>query len=519
LVIRAPDGSALESYFWDNVRIKEIKYEVDGESLSSHEEMMAYSFAKKPSGDDSPYVVEVAIKDVGNFQEVCQRTLYVYDDAPPTWLNPPPEHSSNVLGRHGAHTIEFLPGEDCSRTADWLFNWYETEKQTWDAVAVDNCQNVDGMPSTYREVYQLDYHSGAAGALLYSENPANQPDKVVDEYIGEQMLLIKYYAVDAGGVRMDSANIVNVKIHLEDNVAPSADDVHCPAKIHVTLLHNETSASLSWSKPTVTGDNCPPKNGSYPAATEEARESMSDHDFPKTLDQYDGTNTRVIGHSGLFPPGTYEIDYTLRDSQTNVYPHECKVEIEVEQYASPVHLECPDEVPASITGRKNFVPVRWQEPNSNNGKAHQDNNPVSVSYYPPVVPGMAFPWGSTTITVIAEGTGKVADASHNRAECSFVVNVTDGRPPKLNGKKFHCRKLPGGASAPGVPPYRLCQASKSMLIKEHSNYMSNGGYTIQSVEEMPALPCCDAELPDGTIQTHSCHSDSDLISYCKPDEE
>merc|ERR1719375_995817 len=141
--------------------------------MSSHDAMMAYSFAKKPIGDDSPYFVEVAIKDVGNYEEVCHRTLYVHDDAPPTWLNPPPEHSSEMFGRHGSHTIEFLEGESCSRTAAWLFNWYETEKHTWDATAVDNCHHVD-------------YHTGAAWALLYSENPKNQPENVVDEYIGEQ---------------------------------------------------------------------------------------------------------------------------------------------------------------------------------------------------------------------------------------------------------------------------------------------------------------------------------------------
>merc|ERR1719235_1071324 len=204
---------------------------------------------------------------------------------------------------------------------------------------------------------------------------------------------------------MDSANVVSAKIHLADNIAPTADEVQCPDKIHTTLLHNETYATLSWVKPTVTGDNCPPTGGAYPLATEEARESMSSNDFPETNDQYDATDTNVIGHSGKFLPGTYEIDYTLRDSQGNVYPHECKVEIEVEQYASPVHLECPPEVPASITGKKNYVPVMWQEPNHLNGLAHQDHNEVTVSYYPEVVPGMAFPWGSTTITVIAEGTG------------------------------------------------------------------------------------------------------------------
>lgn len=372
------------------------------------------------------------------------------------------------------------------------------------------------MPSTYREVYQVDYQSGAVGALLYSENPKNQPDVVVDEYIGEQMLMIQYYAVDAGGIQMDPANVVRVKIHLEDKIAPIADEVECPPKIHVTLLHNETAAPLSFAIPTVKGDNCPPRNGKYPPAKEEARESMSGHEFPELTDKHEGTHTTdVTGHRGAFPPGTYEIDYTLHDSQGNVYPHECKVEIEVEQYASPVHLECPSEVPASISGKKDYVPVMWQEPDHNNGKAHQDNNPVSVSYYPPVVPGMAFPWGTTTVTVIAEGTGDVAEASHNRAECSFIVNVTDERPPTLHGKQYHCKRLPNGDSAAGIPPYRICQASKYMTIKEHPSYLNTGGYTILEVGKMPEQPCCDSELPDGTVQKHHCHWESDLVSFCK----
>ena len=54
------------------------------------------------------------------------------------------------------------------------------------------------------------------------------------------------------------------------------------------------------------------------------------------------------------------------------------VPLEVEQYASPVHLECPEEVQASLTGKKNYAPVAWVEPDHTNGRAHQDNNPVNV---------------------------------------------------------------------------------------------------------------------------------------------
>ena len=81
-------------------------------------------------------------------------------------------------------------------------------------------------------------------------------------------------------------------------------------------------------KPTLNSDNCPPANGQYPPAKEEGR--MSSLAFPKLADKYDDTNTLVIGHTGQFEPGTYEVDYSLRDSEGNVYPHECKMHIEVE---------------------------------------------------------------------------------------------------------------------------------------------------------------------------------------------
>jgi hypothetical protein len=280
-------------------------------------------------------------------------------------------------------------------------------------------------------------------------------------------------------------------------------------------LHNETSHTLSWAKPTVNSDNCPPTNGAYPQAEEEARNGLAGNTFPQTTDQYDASDN-VIGHTGQFPVGAYEIDYSLHDSNGNAYGHECKVEIEVEQYASPVHLECPGEVPASITGEKNYASVTWEEPNHNNGRAHQDNNPVAVSYSPAVVPGMAFPWGTTTITVIAEGSGNVSDAAHNRAECSFIVNVTDARPPTLHGKKYHCRKLPSGETAPGTAPYRICKATKHLAVQEHASYIDTGGYTITAVEEIEAQTCCDSEFANGTIISHYCAYESDLISYCSP---
>merc|ERR1719331_3434248 len=113
---------------------------------------------------------------------------------------------------------------------------------------------------------------------------------------------------------MDPANFVNVTIHLKDSIGPGSDDVVCPAKaLNVTLLHNETNATVSWMTPTVKNDNCPPPKGAYPRAQEEARESRSGNAFPLLTDQYDETNTQVIGHTGQFKTGVYEVDYSLRD--------------------------------------------------------------------------------------------------------------------------------------------------------------------------------------------------------------
>jgi hypothetical protein len=516
VAMKASDGTALEDYFWDNVGIKEVTYEVYGETFSKHEDLMAYNFTKKPAGDSSPSVVEVLVKDVGNFKAFCHRSVYVRDDVAPIWQNPPPDSSGGTVGQREVHTLEFAAGENCSRTAAWLFNWYEEERTSWDATAVDNCQHVDGMPTTYREIYNVDDSTGATGPLLYSENPDNQPDTLVDEYIGEQQLLLVYSAVDGGGKQMDPADFVNITVRLEDSIGPSADDVICPANVHVALLHNESHATISWMKPTVIRDNCPPRNGAYPRAQEEARESISGVAFPTTIDRYDDANTHVVGHTGQFQPGVYEVDYSLRDSSGNIYQHECKISIEVEQYASPVHLECPKEITASITGKKNFVPVMWEEPDHKNGRAHQDTNPVNVSYYPAVLPGMAFPWGTTTITILAEGMGKVFTGEHNRAECSFVVSVTDERPPMLDGKQYQCRKLPTGATAPGAAPFRLCQAKKHLTIHEHSSYNDTGGYSIRSVDEMALQPCCASEGANGTLIEHYCHWESEMVSYCKP---
>merc|ERR1719335_2160855 len=108
---------------------------------------------------------------------------------------------------------------------------------------------------------------------------------------------------------MSTGSVVNVRVHLVDAVAPSSEDITCPGKIHTTLLHNETSHALSWAKPTVNSDNCPPTNGAYPQAQEEARNGLAGNTFPEVTDQYDASDN-VIGHTGQFPVGAYEIDYS-----------------------------------------------------------------------------------------------------------------------------------------------------------------------------------------------------------------
>jgi hypothetical protein len=513
-VMRAKDGTNLEDYFWDNVRIKEVNYKVDGETLETHKQMTEYNFTKKPAGDNSPHHVEVMVKDVGNFEVMCRRDVYVYDKLGPKWKTTPEKSFA-------PHMIEFRAGEDCSRTADELFTWYEQNRSViWDPIAEDNCQGVDGQaPIVYREVYLpqgVDGEGHYVEELVYSENPDAQPTNEMYTFIGEQFLILKYYAVDASGTVMDSAEEHRVQIGLKDSVAPTTDDVFCPAKFHVTLLHNESTATVQWSVPRVVSDNCPPRRAHYPYGTKEAQTSSTGA-FPEITETSDSEGHHaLVGHFG---PGTYEVDYTLKDSNNNLYPHECEMLIEVEQYASPVHLECPAEVPAVISGKKNYAPVAWQEPDHNNGKAHQDNNPVNVTYKPEgVVPGMAFPWGTTTITVVATGTGSVSDASHNYAECSFVVNVTDERPPELWGKQYHCRKLANGDTAPGAAPYRLCEAKKHLNVKEHKSYLDTGGYTIEGVGALPYRDCCDSETQDGTIVSHQCKWESDLMSYCAPNE-
>merc|ERR1719379_806005 len=509
-VLSAEDGTALEDYFWDNVRIKEVKYTIDGEivkAVPTHRQVLAYNFTKKPKYDESPFVIDVAVKDAGGFEVVCQRSVFIRDEAPPVWQQPPPNHAGDALGVHKAHTLDF--DENCSFTAEWLFDWYETT-HAWHPLVTDNCLAVDGPQAvnTYREVFAVNIDTGDLGALLYSDNPGQQMENVVDTFVGEQMVMLSYTAEDSSGTMMNPSDVHTVKIHLADKIPPGLNDVQCPAKHRVTIAHNATTATVQWQLPRVLADNCPAKgqNGEYPHAVNVSRSSTVS--FPPLTNQVD-EHGHVIGHIGQFAPGTYEVDYDLSDSHGNIYPHECSMLIEVEQCASPVHLQCPDEITATISGEQNYALVHWPDPN-----AHQDNNPVEVSYSPPVESGMPFPWGSTTIRVIARGAGNVSDSSHNYAECLFVVNVVDSRPPTVSGQKYHCRKQ-NGTTAPGVAPYHVCRAKSFMTIQEHPHYVDTGGYSVKSVGELPEQSCCASEHPNGTIVEHYCRWESEMVSYCE----
>jgi len=218
------------------------------------------------------------------------------------------------------------------------------------------------------------------------------------------------------------------------------------------------------------------------------------------------------------PVGSHAVNYALFDSSRNVLEdEECSFTVEVKQRAHPVKLTCPSNVTFQTLPDASFAIVVWEDPVATQGDKILDQS--HITYPQGVSHGLPFPFGTTHITVRAEGeiTGLRHDEHLQFDECTFAVIVEDPQIPEVDGRLYHCKEDIDKTNPDFVKPYRVCGGT-DLTWTPHATYIHTHGYDVSGVHEA-SKECCtdqfDVEHECVPVETDLV-SVKPLASYCKP---
>jgi len=390
-------------------------------------------------------------RDLARNTRECHRTVVVADREKPVWEN------TNVETQ-----ITLSVDEKCELTATSVLAEYE--KMGFRPVATDNCAVADIVRQVKR-----------GGAVVFDDS-ADSDESL--HGVGEYELV--YVATDSSGNRAVHTAIAE----LEDDAKPTGI-AGCPAEdIFVEIEPSETQGHANWTLPYVSADNCLAFGG-IPAPQE--------------------ANGLA---PGWFPVGSHPVSYALQDANANVYAKECKFTVEVKQKAHPVELTCPDPVVINTVELAGFGVPTWDLPVAMQGG--KQLGAEHISYRHGAAPGMPFPYGQTSVTVLAQGavTGERTHEDEQSDECTFTVTVKDPYRPYVDGRHFRCKEE-GGAE-----PFGVC-AGADLEVSLHPGYEDTGGYDLAGSTTRTGLACCT----DQQDRAYSCKpgpGDAPLFSYCQP---
>jgi hypothetical protein len=276
-------------------------------------------------------------------------------------------------------------------------------------------------------------------------------------------------------------------LHLVDETPPYGF-AGCPNEtIRVVVEAHETEGYVDWTPPHVVGDNC---DGSV-----KTPDAVEQSDPPKA--------------PGMYPVGAHTATYAFKDGSGNWHDEECTFTFEVIQKAHVVDLTCPPDVNLDTEADADFALVTWDPPIAMQGPKELDQS--HISYPQGVQQGLPFPFGTTTITVRAQGevTGTRVDEANRTDECVFTVTVSDPFKPFVDGTKYRCEDK----DSPDVEPFGVCDGT-DLQVRLHKSYAESHGYDVIGVAEKSSLSCCRSEA--GVEHTCVQLADQEKISYCVP---
>jgi hypothetical protein len=485
------DDEDIEEFFGDNVLMKEWKYYKEGCHKPAQCEFIDpdVNHHQFPVGKS---VVRVEGIDIAGNINMCHRSVYILDKQEPKFVVPSKEVDPSI-------EIDF-PENTCSVTADKPFLEYEEVNGFIDE-ATDNCdKHVTIVKKLHNEAGEIVYDSSKDMDIPELRGP-NQTYKLIYEAIDDY---------SAGLFTSDAPEVVKkyrveTKIHEAtltlNDVQPPYDFQGCPADFVVEIEAHETHhAGVYWTPPTITGDNCE-EFGEIPEAQEQT----------KPLQMYPGMPLDV---------GAHPVQYAFKDASGNyIEDKECTFTITVEQKAHPVVLTCPTNVTVPTLHHADFGLPIWDDPVAMQGG--KILAPSHISYPQGVEKNMPFPFGTTVITVKAQGeiTGTRIDEHLMFDECTFTVTVTDPQIPKVDGRMYRCKESNryegfGKLVRTAAKPFEVC-GGIALDWMPHDAYVETHHYDVKFAVTRD-YDCCKSELR----VKHTCMPvpGTNKSSYCAPEE-
>lgn len=476
--------------FGDNVGIDKYEYFLE-DCLSADGGDCTYTEITDPDVDGHIFKVGVTyIKiraiDISKNQYECMRTVYLHDKQPPKFADPDfePMHPNNDPD----DIIVEVPSDVCIVKNEDGFTRHS--ELGFEADGVDNC-DVSGMTHfglrasdpggvhLRKLIYSYDASAGLGSSdekLIYDSDDVSTSPTSTSASLVPGTYHMKYMLIDdfsepfsfPEGEELPEWHQFNhsVLLTVKDKTPPTAID-QCPENISIEIEPEEMSTTVNWTVPKVSEDNCL-GTGEAPPPPVEFEE------------KYPGMTMDV---------GAHIVKYAFHDAHGNAYGEECTFEVKISHKKHPVTVTCPDTQIVDTLPDSDFAIVTWDLPVAmQNGDILDSSH---IKYEPSVAPGMPFPFGETTIKVIATGKNYTAVTEGHQEletdECYFKVKVGDPQSPKCDGRKYRCSE---GSS--GTKPYGLCDGPE-IEIAFHADFDATHVYETVGVEQLVNEECCTSE--------------------------
>jgi len=460
----------LEDFFGDNILLDHMDLYVNNK-IYEPSDFLTHAFP----ATDTP--VTVKVYDVAGNMEECLRKVVIRDNEQPIFDSE--KAGPGIAQKWADGFLERTLDGECSIPAAKVFKMYE-EESTWLPNGTDNCN------SAYLDLQV----TGPNGEALYdSHRDRTGPDPpAMPKLHGPGDYVFTYFLSDMHG---NPPATHSFTLTATDD-SPPVNITGCPATKHVVLNAHEKERQVWWDIPAVSADNCM-HFGTTPQAHEQS--------VPKPRRPGD-----------FFGPGSHPVSYMLQDASGNPYGTECNFTIEVTQKAHEVDVVCPPDVAVRTLPDASFALPKWPLPNATQGGKALDAS--HITYHNGVAPGMAFPYGVTTVTVHAKGeVGNNRIDEHLKfAECSFSVTVLDPQVPEVDGRLYRCAP---DESPVAVAPFDICNGP-ALTFQFHEGYPMTGAYSVLNRIDLHDKPCCTSER---NIK-HECvlAPGSTKVSYCAPSD-
>jgi len=433
--------------------------------------------------------IKIRATDLQNNQYECMRTVNVLDKQPPYFVDPDflPMHPDNLPD--DLHIA--VPEDACVVTNEAGYERHH--KDGFLSEAADNC-DIPGMTHfglrasdpggvhLRKLIYTYDSATGFdAGELLYDsdvDSPnSNSANLVPGTYHMKYMLIDDFsepfhFSASEDLPEWHQFNHSVVLTVLDETPPTSIAD--CPADINITIEPTEMSAVVNWTVPHVDGDNC-----------------LGTGDAPPPPTEVEGK------HPGMtMEVGAHIVKYEFHDAHGNPYGEECIFQVKISHRNHPVTVTCPELEKFDTLLNSDFSIVDWPLPVAvQNGQTLDASH---IAYEPDVASGFPFPFGETTIKVIATGQEYAAVQSGHQEletdECFFKVTVGDPQDPKCDGREYRCLE-----EGTGIKPYGLCDGPE-IAVTLHDEFAATGEFEAASVSQLVNEACCTSQ----TEVSHTC---------------